>query len=422
MSFVDLQLDQELLHALAEHEFTQPTAIQQQAIPPLLEGHDVLASAPTGTGKTLAFVLPALQHILDTPRQEVGTPKVLILSPTRELARQTYDQVEQLVAHNNLKSCLIVGGVPFGMQKAMVAETIDVLVATPGRLIEIEEHMALDLSQVTVFVIDEADRMLDLGFIQAIHQVSDLLPLERQTSMFSATLEGDKVQAFAHDLLAESAVQVAVEAPRHVAKKISQAVYQADNEQHKEHLLKALLRLPEVKQAIVFVNSRKQVDIWLKVIRTLGIQCTGLHGDLRQSDRNQQIKDMRRGRTKVLVATDVMSRGVDLPGLSHVINLHMPEKADSYVHRAGRTGRDGEAGSVWSIVDAMDWPNLGRIERYIGNDISRQIFPGFSPKKEEPAVLKKIKAKKPKVSKSDKAKADKAKAKKAKNFKNSNTF
>ena len=310
-----------------------------------------------------------------------------------------------------------MGGVPFGMQKAMVAETIDVLVATPGRLIEIEEHMALDLSQVTVFVIDEADRMLDLGFIQAIHQVSDLLPLERQTSMFSATLEGDKVQAFAHDLLAESAVQVAVEAPRHVAKKISQAVYQADNEQHKEHLLKALLRLPEVKQAIVFVNSRKQVDIWLKVIRTLGIQCTGLHGDLRQSDRNQQIKDMRRGRTKVLVATDVMSRGVDLPGLSHVINLHMPEKADSYVHRAGRTGRDGEAGSVWSIVDAMDWPNLGRIERYIGNDISRQIFPGFSPKKEEPAVLKKIKAKKPKVSKSDKAKADKAKAKKAKKFK-----
>ena len=148
---LDLQLDQELLHALAEHEFTQPTAIQTQAIPPLLEGTDVLASAPTGTGKTLAFVLPALQHILDTPRQEVGTPKVLILSPTRELARQTYDQVEQLVAHNHLKSCLIVGGVPFGMQKAMVAETIDVLVATPGRLIEIEEHMALDLSQVTLY-------------------------------------------------------------------------------------------------------------------------------------------------------------------------------------------------------------------------------------------------------------------------------
>jgi ATP-dependent RNA helicase SrmB len=172
-----------------------------------------------------------------------------------------------------------------------------------------------------------------------------------------------------------------------------------------------------VKQAIVFVNSKKQVDTWLKVIRTLGIQCTGLHGDLRQSDRNQQIKDMRRGRTKVMVATDVMARGVDLPGLTHVINVHMPEKADSYVHRAGRTGRDGNDGSVWSIVDAMDWPNLGRIERYIGNSISRQIFPGFSPKKEEPEVLKKVKAKKPKVSKSDKAKAVKAKAKKDKKYK-----
>jgi ATP-dependent RNA helicase SrmB len=163
------------------------------------------------------------------------------------------------------------------------------------------------------------------------------------------------------------------------------------------------------------VNSRKQVDTWLKVIRTLGIQCTGLHGDLRQSDRNQQIKDMRRGRTKVLVATDVMARGVDLPTLTHVINVHMPEKADSYVHRAGRTGRDGSAGSVWSIVDAIEWPNLGRIERYIGNTINRAIFPGFSPKKEEPSLLKKPKAKKPKVSKADKAKAAKAKAKKLKN-------
>ena len=414
MSFVDLMLDEELLLALAEHEFTQPTAIQNKAIPPLLEGSNLLASAPTGTGKTLAFVLPALQHILDTPRHEPGTPQVLILSPTRELARQTFDQIQQLIANTHLKSCLIVGGVPFGMQKAMVAEHIDVLVATPGRLIEIEEHMTLDLSLVSVFVVDEADRMLDLGFIQAIHQISDMLPLEHQTSMFSATLEGDKVQAFAHDLLSENAVQVAVEAPRNVAKNINQAVYQADNELHKEHLLKALLRLPEVKQAIVFVNSKRQVDIWLKVIRTLGIQCTGLHGDLRQSDRNQQIKDMRRGRTKVLVATDVMARGVDLPGLSHVINVYLPEKADSYVHRAGRTGRDGEAGCVWSIVDAMDWPNLGRIERYIGTPIERQIFPGFTPKKEEPTVLKKVKPKKPKLSKAAKAKADKAKAKKAK--------
>jgi ATP-dependent RNA helicase SrmB len=414
VSFVDLMLDEELLLALAEHEFTQPTAIQNKAIPPLLEGSNLLASAPTGTGKTLAFVLPALQHILDTPRHEPGTPKVLILSPTRELARQTFDQIQQLIASTHLTSCLIVGGVPFGMQKAMVAEHIDVLVATPGRLIEIEEHMALDLSLVSVFVVDEADRMLDLGFIQAIHQISDMLPLEHQTSMFSATLEGDKVQAFAHDLLSENAVQVAVEAPRNVAKNINQAVYQADNELHKEHLLKALLRLPEVKQAIVFVNSKRQVDIWLKVIRTLGIQCTGLHGDLRQSDRNQQIKDMRRGRTKVLVATDVMARGVDLPDLSHVINVYLPEKADSYVHRAGRTGRDGEAGCVWSIVDAMDWPNLGRIERYIGTPIERQIFPGFTPKKEEPTVLKKVKPKKPKLSKAAKAKADKAKAKKAK--------
>ncbi|MEH6578339.1 MAG: DEAD/DEAH box helicase [Amphritea sp.] len=416
MSFIDLDLDLEILGALADNEFLRPTEIQQQAIPCIMDGFDLLASAPTGTGKTLAFALPALQHILDSDDYSSSAPKVLILSPTRELARQTYQVIEQQTAKSRINNCLIIGGVPFGMQKAMLAENIDILIATPGRLLELNAQQWLDLSLVEMLIIDEADRMLDLGFIDSINQIADIIPAKRQTLMFSATLEGEKIQKFAADLLNEDSQTMAVESPRQIPMNILQSVYRADNEQHKQYLLKALLKSPELSQALVFVNSRKQVDSWVSLIRTLGVQCTGLHGDLRQSDRTQQIKDMRRGRTRVLVATDVVGRGLDLPDLSHVINLYMPLKADSYVHRAGRSGRDGAKGEVWSIVDSMDWPNLGRIERFLGEKIPRATYPGLAPQKPEPSSTKKSKPKKPKT-KAGKGKSAKAKAKKPKKAK-----
>jgi len=409
MSFIDLDLDLEILGALAENDFLTPRPIQQQAIPTIMDGYDLLASAPTGTGKTLAFVLPALQHVLDSEVDSSSAPQILIISPTRELAKQTYQVIQQQTAQSRIKSGLILGGVPLGMQKGMLAEPIDILIATPGRLLELNALEWLDLSVVDMLIIDEADRMLDLGFIDDIKQIADVLPEKRQTLMFSATLEGEKIQRFATDLLNEDSQCIAVEQPRHIPENILQSVYQVDNEQHKEFLLKALLQSREINQALVFVNSRKQVDQWVSLIRSTGLQCYGLHGDLRQSERNQRIKEMRRGRFKILVATDVVGRGLDLPDLTHVVNLHLPMKADSYVHRAGRSGRDGAKGTVWSLVDSMDWPSLGRIERFIGTKLERATYPGLGSQKPEPSDQKKAKPKKPKV----KAKGSKKAVKKA---------
>ncbi|GGK75312.1 DEAD/DEAH box helicase [Amphritea balenae] len=412
MFFIDLNLDLEILGPLADNNFLSPRPIQQKAIPLALDGYDLLASAPTGTGKTLAFALPALQKVFDTEQDHSSAPQVLILAPTRELAKQIYQVIVLQTEYNRINSCLIVGGVPLGMQKAMLEEQIDIMVATPGRLLELNAQQWLDLSLVNMLVIDEADRMLDLGFIDDIKQIADILPLDRQTLMFSATLEGEKIKRFASDLLNEDSQVVAVEQPRQIPANIQQNIYQADNEKHKEHLLKALINQPEMKQAIVFVNSRKQVDLWVSAIRTTGHLCYGLHGDLRQSERNQRVKEMRRGKIQVIVATDVVGRGLDLPDLTHVINLYMPLKADTYVHRAGRSGRDGAKGTVWSIVDAMDWPNLQRIERFLNEKLPRATFPGLSPTKPEPgkATKGKAKPKKPKVkNKKSKKAADAAK-------------
>jgi len=415
MSFLDLDLDLEILGNLADNNFLTPRPIQEQAIPVVMDGFDLLASAPTGTGKTLAFVLPALQHIVDSEQDSSSAPQVLILSPTRELAKQTYQVIQQQTKNSRIKSCLILGGVPLGMQKGMLSEQIDIMIATPGRLLELNAQNWLDMSVVEMLIIDEADRMLDLGFIDDIKQIADVLPQERQTLMFSATLEGEKIQQFATDLLNENSQCISVEQPRHIPVNILQSIYQIDNEQHKEFLLKALIQSRDINQALVFVNSRKQIDHWVSLIRSTGLQCYGLHGDLRQSERNQRIKEMRKGRIKVLVATDVVGRGLDLPDLSHVINLYMPLKADSYVHRAGRSGRDGAKGTVWSLVDTMDWPNLTRIERFLGDKLERSTYPGLGAQKPEPSERKKTKSKKPKVkSKGGKKAAKKGAAKKAK--------
>ncbi|MBQ0755747.1 MAG: DEAD/DEAH box helicase [Amphritea sp.] len=418
MFFIDLNLDLEILGPLADNNFLSPRPIQEQAIPVALEGVDLLASAPTGTGKTLAFVLPALQKIFDADNDRSSAPQILILAPTRELAKQIYQVIELQTQNNRIKSCLIVGGVPFGMQKGMLAEPIDIMVATPGRLLELNAQEWLDLSTVNMLIIDEADRMLDLGFIHDIKQIADVLPLERQTLMFSATLEGEKIQQFAADLLNEDSQIVAVEQPRHIPSNIEQFVYRADNEKHKEFLVKALIHQPELKQGIIFVNSRKQVEQWVEIVRSGGMQCYGLHGDMRQSERNQRIKEMRRGRIKLIVATDVVGRGLDLPDLTHVINLYLPMKADSYVHRSGRSGRDGAKGIVWSIVEPLDWPTLGKIERFIGEKIPQLTFPGLAPKKPEPGKKSgKPKAKKPSVK--NKKAIKKAAAKKASSKKKS---
>ncbi|MDP6969011.1 MAG: DEAD/DEAH box helicase [Gammaproteobacteria bacterium] len=395
MSFIDLPIDLELIANLAAMKLAAPTPIQAQAIPVAMDGQDLLACAPTGTGKTLAFALPAVQHLLDTQtRQHLSdSPQVLILSPTRELAQQTQKVIQQLMQGSGLSNLLIVGGIPLGQQHAAITEQQqrNCLVATPGRLLELVERNWLDISQVQMLVIDEADRMLDLGFIDPINKVAKLVQRQHQTLMFSATLEGDKIQTFAGNLLHEQATTITIEAPRQLAGNIQHSIFQADNDEHKQQLIETLLQAKDINQAMVFVNSRKQVEKWLTIARQLGIRCTGLHGDIKQSARNQQIKDLRRGWNKMLITTDLACRGLDIPSLSHVINIYLPAKADTYVHRAGRSGREHDAGTVWSVVDAMDWPNLGRIERYLQQALPRTQIPGLEPQKAEPKIASKTK-------------------------------
>ncbi|MBY4677318.1 DEAD/DEAH box helicase [Marinobacterium arenosum] len=413
MSFVDLELDLELLQGLAEQSLVVPTDIQRQAIPLIMDAQDLLASAPTGTGKTLAFVLPALQHILDQ-QEPASTPRVLILSPTRELARQTYRVIGQVSAFTEIRSGLIVGGEPYGMQQQLLSEPLDILVATPGRLLEMDDKGWLDLSIVQQLIIDEADRMLDMGFIEPIRKLAELTPRDRQTLMFSATLEGDKVQNLADDLLDDDAQTLSIENPRGVSRNIQQAIYRVDNEEHKQRVLKALLQSPEIKKVLLFVASRSQVDPWVNFVRSCKVMCDGLHGEMPQGLRNERIKKLRKGRVQMLVATDIAARGLDLADISHVINLQLPKKADIYVHRAGRAGRDQSQGYAWSLVDGMDWPTVGRIERYMGSALPRATVAGLEPQKPEPPSDEERRRAAGKAKKARKKVAANSKAKKAK--------
>ncbi|MGB0664627.1 MAG: DEAD/DEAH box helicase [Pontibacterium sp.] len=394
MSFFDLQLDVELIQGLADNNFVDATQVQREAVPTILEGGDLLASAPTGSGKTLAFVLPALQHILDTSDDPSNSPRVLILSPTRDLALQTQNTLTQVASLTEIRSSLFVGGTPYGNQQAALESGLDIMVATPGRLLELLQREWVDLSLINFFIVDEADRMMDMGFIDDLLAINKQLPKTRQTLMFSATLEKQALGNLAKQLLNDEAKTLQLAAPRAVAAKLTEKVYFADNDEHKAALLEGLLKQPNIEQALVFVGSRKQVDVWVAAIRKHGYQCDGLHGELPQGARTARVKRMRRGHTKVLVATDIAARGLEMLKVSHVINLSLPIKGDIYVHRAGRCGRGDRPGQVWSIVDALDFANLGRIERYTQNKIKRAKLEGLEPKKPEPKVLKKSKPKK----------------------------
>ena len=397
MSFLDLDLDLELQQHLIESGFSSPTPIQQQSIPLTLDGQDLLATAPTGSGKTLAFLLPALQHLLDQPPRTGISPRVLILSPTRELASQILRVVESFAAELSMDCALIVGGVPYGNQKQILEAGMNLLIATPGRLLELDEKGWIDLSDVNLMIIDEADRMLDLGFQEPLKEVGSLVPVAHQTLMFSATLESAAIQLLAGSLLKADASQVAVSDARSMAGHIEHAILRADNDEHKLALFKALISDETIDQALVFVNSRKQVEQWVAIVRALGIMCDGLHGEMDQGERTLHMKQLRRGRLKVLVATDVASRGLDLVHISHVINLNLPLKADTYIHRAGRAGRDGSRGIALSIVDSLDWPRVGRIERYLQQPLKRRKIAGLEPTKPEPQASKQAKKSKAKA-------------------------
>lgn len=378
MSFASLELDPILLRAIEACGFTRPTTIQSQVIPAAMEGRDIMASAPTGTGKTAAFLLPMIQHMLDFPRRRPGPARALILTPTRELALQIETQAKQFAEFSNLKVASIIGGVDEESQLPALEKTVDIVIATPGRLMQYIEEERFDSRDIEILVLDEADRMLDMGFIGEVDRIAAEARWRKQTMLFSATLEGNGLDGFVNDLLKDPA-HFTAEPPRSERKKIVQQVYFADHQEHKFKLLTTLLGHEDVQRSIIFVKTRERLAELVGQLHSAGFQCAWLRGEMEQDKRIEALQSFRSGRVTILVATDVASRGIDLPDVSHVINYDLPRSADLYVHRIGRTGRAGKKGCAINLVEAHDVPMLERIERYTGEKITRRVIDGMKP-------------------------------------------
>lgn len=349
-NFADLELDDNLIEAINDMGFERPTQIQAEAIPHALDGRDILASAPTGTGKTAAFVLPALQYLQDFPRKKPGPARVLILTPTRELAMQVADQARALAKNTKLNIFTITGGVMYQDHADILATTQDIVVATPGRLMEYIEAERFDCRAIEWLILDEADRMLDMGFGPVVDRLSGECRWRKQTLLFSATLEGRGVEGFTADLLNEPA-EVDAQPSRRERKKIAQWYYRADTLDHKDNLLKEIL-VEQAERSIIFVKTRERLAELRAKLESAQIACSWIQGEMPQDRRNNAIRRFKEGEVNVLLATDVAARGIDLPDISHVINYDLPRTADVYLHRIGRTARAGKKGNAISLVEA----------------------------------------------------------------------
>ncbi|MDT3707203.1 MAG: DEAD/DEAH box helicase [Thiobacillus sp.] len=378
MSFSELGLDPLLLKSVLASGYATATPVQQQAIPAALSGRDLLVSSHTGSGKTAAFMLPSIQRMLAEPTVKSMGPRVLVLTPTRELALQvekaamTYGKEMR-----RFRTACLVGGAPYGLQLKRLSQPVDVVVATPGRLIDHLERGKIDFSRLEVLVLDEADRMLDMGFVDDIKAIAARCPTERQTLLFSATLDG-VVGNLARELTRE-ALRIEIAAAPQQEAKIEQRLLFADNMDHKNRLLDALLRDVEMTQAIVFASTKRSTEEISDLLADSGFASDALHGDMQQGQRNRALQRLREGRTKVLVATDVAARGIDVAGISHVINFDLPRQAEDYVHRIGRTGRAGRTGIAVSFAGMRETGLVRNIERYTGNRIEVHTLPGLEP-------------------------------------------
>ncbi len=379
MSFESLNLNPSILKAIAESGYTEPTPIQSEAIPVVIAGHDLMASAQTGTGKTAAFMLPALHKLATPSTVKSRGPRVLVLTPTRELANQVNDAARKYGKHLRVNTVSILGGMPYPLQNKLLSGYVDILVATPGRLIDHIERGRIDFSRLEMLILDEADRMLDMGFIDDVEKIANATPASRQTLLFSATLEG-VIGNLASRLLKEpQRIQIAAQKARH--ENIEQRLHYVDDMAHKNRLLEHLLRDVDVKQAIVFTSTKRDADMLAEDLFAQGHAAAALHGDMNQGARNRTLTKMRRGGIRVLVATDVAARGIDVAGISHVINFDLPKFAEDYVHRIGRTGRAGASGIAVSFASHKDMLHLQRIERFTGQPIAPHTVPGLEPKR-----------------------------------------
>jgi len=376
MSFESLGLAPALLRALAEHGYTQPTPIQAAAIPVVLEGGDVLAAAQTGTGKTAAFALPLLQKLSGGPRATTRRPRALVLTPTRELAAQVNENLRDYGRHMQVSSTTIFGGVGMGPQMQALRRGVDVVIATPGRLMDHMQQRSVDLSGVEVLILDEADRMLDMGFLPALKRILAALPRQRQTLLFSATF-APAIKALAMDFM-HNPQEISVSPANAVATLVSHQVHPVDASR-KRDLLLHLLSADSRRQSLVFSRTKHGADKLVTFLEVSGLRAAAIHGNKSQNARTKALSDFKNGRVTVLVATDIAARGIDIDQLPIVINFDLPMVAEDYVHRIGRTGRAGSEGLAVSLVSHDESGLLRDIGRLLKQDIAIINVEGFAP-------------------------------------------
>lgn len=392
MKFSELELIEPLLNAVKEMKYDIPSPIQEQAIPAIISGRDIFGCAKTGTGKTAAFALPILQklYLRDESEKYPRTIKALILAPTRELAIQINETFEAMNPQVNLKSAVIFGGVRQGSQVTKINRGIDVLIATPGRLIDLYNQGLVDLKHVEYLVLDEADRMLDMGFIKDIRKILRFIPRRHQTMLFSATLP-DEIKHLVSDLLNDP-LKIMISSGNVAVEKINQSLYFVDKV-NKAKLLIKLLENPQIYNAIVFVRTKRNVDTLCKKLIKAQITCEGIHGDKSQNARVRALNNFKNDKVRVLVASDIAARGIDIDELTHVINFDLPDQAENYVHRIGRTARAGASGEAITFCSFQEKALLKDIQKFINQDIPVVDNP-YYPMKDLSIPEKKHKSKK----------------------------
>ncbi len=409
MTFAEIGLNEALLKALNASGYTEPTPVQAQAIPAAIEGRDLMVSSQTGSGKTAAFMLPALHRFATQerpafatprrtanqehqsarsrgngrPRFQPAQPKMLVLTPTRELALQVTAAADKYAGQlRHLKAVAILGGMPYPKQMELLSRNPEILVATPGRLIDHMESGKIDFAQLQILVLDEADRMLDMGFIEDIEKIVAATPASRQTMLFSATLDGT-VGQMARKMTREALI-IQVDASHTKHENIEQRMHFVDDLSHKNRLLDHLLRDITIDQAVVFTATKRDADTISDRLNIAGFNAAALHGDMHQGARNRTLNAMRRGQVQILVATDVAARGIDVPTITHVFNYDLPKFAEDYVHRIGRTGRAGRNGLAISLVNHAEHFNVRKIERFTQQMIPVEVVAGHEPTRRAP--------------------------------------
>ncbi|WP_138380068.1 DEAD/DEAH box helicase [Luteithermobacter gelatinilyticus] len=381
MSFEYLGLSDELLSALKDAGYSEPTPIQAKAIPSVLQGRDILGIAQTGTGKTASFTLPMID-ILSQGRARARMPRSLILEPTRELAAQVAESFEKYGKNSKLTMALLIGGVAFADQERLLDRGVDVLIATPGRLLDHVERGRVMLTGTEVLVVDEADRMLDMGFIPDVERICKLMPQTLQTLFFSATMPKEIKQLT--DQFLKNPKTIEVSPPSSTASTITQKLVPvAAHDKVKRQALRHLLRGEDVKNGIIFCNRKKEVKVVCKSLKIHGFSVGELHGDLPQETRMEILSQFKGGEIQFLVASDVAARGLDIPSVSHVFNFDIPTNPEDYVHRIGRTGRAGKEGHAFTLSTPRDKKYLDALIKFLGKEIEEEIYPEFQNKPEE---------------------------------------